>query len=156
MNNSSSSLTSRTLFVRSKNSSFFLSQKKTILQLKKVENNDFSRKKFSHFISNLRVVIEQNLEDESFGIQDLCKTIGLSRSQLHNKIKANTDLSTSIFIRQIRLEKSRALLRQTELNISEVAYAVGFKNPGYFSRLFSEKYGIPPSHYINASALVHK
>lgn len=147
MNNSNSPLLSKTLFVRSKNSLFDNSNKEFFSQLRKVENDEIPNKKIGHFIANLKKVIEQNIEDDSFGIQDLCKTICVSRSQLHNKIKTKTGLSTSIYIRQIRLEKSKVLLRQTELNISEVAYAVGFKSPSYFSKLFSEKYGVSPSHY---------
>ena len=99
------------------------------------------------FIHSVRKIIETKMKDESFGIQRLCMEIGLSRSQLHNKIKLETGLSTSIYIRSVRLEKAKFLLLQTELNISEVAYAVGFKDPSYFSRLFSEKYKISPSNF---------
>lgn len=97
------------------------------------------------FIQKVQVQIEKNISDESFGIPQLCKAIGISRSQLHNKIKAQTGLSTSIFVRSIRLKKAKLLLHHSDLNISEIAYEVGFKDPSYFSRLYSEQYGMPPS-----------
>jgi len=96
-------------------------------------------------MENLHSIIEENLSDENFGILELCKTIGISRSQLHNKIKAKTGLSTSIYIRNIRLRKAKYLLRSTEMNISEIAYDVGFKDPSYFSRLFKGYFGKSPN-----------
>jgi len=71
----------------------------------------------------------------------------MSRSQLHNKIKALTGLSTSIYWRKIRLEKAKHLLETTDVNVSEAAYDSGFKDPKYFSRLFIEEYGIAPSAF---------
>jgi len=97
------------------------------------------------FIQTVQDTIEVNINDENFGIKELCKAICLSRSQLHNKIKAKTGLSTSIYIRSIRLKKAKYLLENTDFNVSEVAYEVGFKDPSYFSRLYSNKYGITPN-----------
>lgn len=97
------------------------------------------------FIQKLRNVVEQNISDDCFGITELCKAMCLSRSQLHNKIKAETGLSTSIYVRSIKLEKAKSILENTDMNISEVAYEVGFKDASYFSRLFTEKYGFAPS-----------
>jgi AraC-like DNA-binding protein len=77
----------------------------------------------------------------------LCRKIGLGRSQLHNKLKALTGQSTSIYIRAIRLEKAKELLRMTDLNISEVAYEVGFRTPLYFTQVFTEEAGLSPSGF---------
>jgi len=99
----------------------------------------------SPFIQNIQTIIEENISDDEFGILELCKAIGLSRSQLHNKIKAKTGISTSIFVRNIRLRKAKILLHHSEMNVAEVAYEVGFKDPNYFSKLFSEKYNLSPS-----------
>jgi len=99
----------------------------------------------NNFIQKVRRIIEENIEDESFGIQELCKNVYLSRSQLHNKIKASTNLSTSIFIRHVKLKKAKYLLENNDYNVSEVAYKVGFKNPAYFSRVFIEMFGVYPS-----------
>ncbi|MEL6864812.1 MAG: ATP-binding protein [Bacteroidota bacterium] len=101
------------------------------------------------FIQKLRGIIEAHLDDVDFGIPQICRVIGMSRSQLHNKIKALTGLSTSIYIREIRLHKAKILLDKGEMNVSEVAYEVGFKDPSYFSRLFSEAFGYPPSEHTN-------
>lgn len=104
-------------------------------------------KKHHTFIDRVRFIIEQNIEDENYGINELMKDIGYSRSQLHNKIKKDSGVSTSIFIRNIRLTKAKRILKFTDLSISEVAYNVGFKDPSYFSRLFAEKYNVVPKKY---------
>jgi DNA-binding response OmpR family regulator/two-component sensor histidine kinase len=96
------------------------------------------------FILKVKSTIETNLSDETFGIEALCRTIGISRTQLHHKVKALTNSSASIFIRNIRLQHARQLLVSSELPVSEIAYQVGFKDPNYFSRLYREKYKIPP------------
>lgn len=98
------------------------------------------------FMVSLRERIMSNLGDEQFGIYELCRDVGTSRSQLHRKIKALTGLSTSHFIRKIRLNEARKMLLRTHLNISEVAYEVGFRDPKYFSRTFSEEFGESPKN----------
>jgi len=100
--------------------------------------------RFNSFIEKIKTIVEENIEDDTFGISQLCHAACLSRSQLHNKIKAATGISTSIYIRNIRLAKAKALLMHSDKNVSEVAYDVGFKDASYFSRLFTEKYGRSP------------
>jgi len=68
----------------------------------------------------------------------------MSRTQVHRKIKALTGDSTSIYLRRIRLDKGKELLETTDYNVSQVAYAVGFKHPGYFSKLYAEEFGERP------------
>ena len=97
------------------------------------------------FLQRVRGVLEVHLDDDEYGISQLCRAIKISRVQLHRKLKALTGKSTSHFIRSFRLQKARMLLKTTDLNISEVAYAVGFKDPAYFSRTFNEEFGISPS-----------
>ncbi|MEM1324018.1 MAG: response regulator [Bacteroidota bacterium] len=97
------------------------------------------------FLQKVRLTLEARLSDPDFGIPQLCRAIQMSRSQLHNKLKALTGVSTSIFIRNLRLKKARQLLENSDLNVSEAAYDVGFKDPNYFSRLFLEAYGFSPS-----------
>jgi signal transduction histidine kinase/ligand-binding sensor domain-containing protein/DNA-binding response OmpR family regulator len=101
------------------------------------------------FLHDLRMTIEDNLSDEGFGIAQLCRKIGMSRSQLHNKLKALTGQSASHYIRAVRLERAKDLLRQTDLNISEVAYKVGFRTPIYFTQAFTETVGVAPSIFKN-------
>ncbi len=97
------------------------------------------------FMKNARELILDHLSEEDFGVMDLCRGIGVSRSQLHKKVKALTGLSTTAFIRSIRLHKARALLQTTNLNVSEVGYEVGISNPAYFSRIYTEEFGEAPS-----------
>mgnify|MGYP002624696862 CR=1 FL=1 len=99
------------------------------------------------FIEKLKAVILDRLDDENFGIAELCKAAAMSRSQLHLKIKALTDRSTSHFIRAVRLHKAKELLRNSHLNITEVAFEVGFNDPAYFSRSFSEEFGLSPRDF---------
>ena len=97
------------------------------------------------FILKVRTTIEANLEDETFKTPELCLALGVSRTQLHNKIKALTGNSSSILIRSIRLHKAKDLLETSDLTVAEVAYATGYGNPNYFSRLFAEEFGQSPS-----------
>lgn len=97
------------------------------------------------FITKVRDAIEENLDDETFGIAELCKAVAISRAQLHRKMKALTNRSTSQYIRSIKLVKAKQLLETTDLNISQVAFEVGFNDPKYFSRTFSEEFGFSPT-----------
>jgi len=97
------------------------------------------------FILKVRKAVEDNLDDEDFGVMQLCRAVNLSRAQLHNKIKALTGRSTSNYIRTIRLHHARELLHNPNLNISQVAYEVGFRDPKYFSKTFAEEFGKLPN-----------
>jgi len=97
------------------------------------------------FVVKLRTGILKNIDDETFGVMQLCRVAGLSRSQLHNKVKALTGLSASNYIRSVRLQKARAMLQSSDMNVSEVAYAVGFNNPTYFSSSYTQEFGENPS-----------
>ena len=97
------------------------------------------------FIRKVRDLIEANISDADYGLLQLCRAVGISRSQLFRKLKALTGKSTSAFIRSIRLQKAKELLLNTELNVSEIAYDVGFSSPAYFSKAFSEEFGNTPS-----------
>ena len=97
------------------------------------------------FLYDVQRHLEQNYTDESFGIKALCRLAGVSRTQMHRKLQALTGQSASHFIRSYRLEKARELLRSTRMTVAEAAYAVGFKDPYYFSRTFAQEFGCPPS-----------
>jgi CheY-like chemotaxis protein/two-component sensor histidine kinase len=96
------------------------------------------------FIVGLQALLYNHLSDDSFGIDEICKGIGISRTQLHRKLKALTGKSASLYIRDLRLAEGKKLLRQNSSTVAEVAYAIGFSDPNYFSRLYSEKYGHSP------------
>ena len=107
------------------------------------------------FLEKAKAKLLQNLDDESFGINEICKELGISRTQLHRKLKALTGLSTSIFLREIRLNEGYKLLSNNQLSISEVAYSVGFNDPNYFSKMFFEKYQITPSALKNSNQTIN-
>ena len=96
------------------------------------------------FVTKLVNIIHQNIDDTTFKVPQLCEAIGISRSQLHNKIKALTGLPTTHYIRLIRLRKANELLANTELSISEITYTVGFSDPSYFSKLYLQEFGQRP------------
>ena len=106
--------------------------------------------KEDEFIQKLRAIIEENMEDESFGIMELCRIVGLSRMQVHRKLKALTGNPTTHLIHQVRLQRADQLLRSTDLNISEVAYKVGFPDHSYFTKLFTKQYGHTPTDVVNS------
>ena len=105
-----------------------------------------NRRQFSdsEFVDRLNQIIENNLKNEKFGVSELAREIGTSRTNLYQKVKSITHKSVSRFISEIRLKKAMELLKQTSLNVSEVAYEVGFGSPTYFIKCFHDYYGFPP------------
>lgn len=99
------------------------------------------------FISKINSVVNANLDNSNFSVEHLADELNISRVQLYRKMKAITGESISDYIQNIRLEKSKLLLQQTGLSISEVAYAIGFSSPNYFSTSFKNKYKISPKDF---------
>jgi signal transduction histidine kinase/ligand-binding sensor domain-containing protein/DNA-binding response OmpR family regulator len=97
------------------------------------------------FIRNLKQLIADHMTDPDFGVPQVCRKLGISRAQLYRKMKALTNDSVGNYIIHVRMQKARELLREKELNISEVAYEVGFRDPAYFSRTFRKTFGTSPS-----------
>jgi DNA-binding response OmpR family regulator len=97
------------------------------------------------FVQKLRQIVEENYGDEHFGLPELCRKTGMSRSQLFRKMKALMDQSPSNFIRSYRLNKARTLLETNGMTVSEAAWAVGYKNLSHFSNSFQEEFGFSPS-----------
>jgi TolB-like protein/Tfp pilus assembly protein PilF len=100
--------------------------------------------KRSNFIEQTEAIILENLENERFGVSELAATLNISRSNLLRKIKKQTQLSASQFIRKVRLQEGLALLADGSLTVSEVSYKVGFGSTSYFIKCFREQYGYPP------------
>jgi signal transduction histidine kinase/DNA-binding response OmpR family regulator len=96
------------------------------------------------FVTKIRNLIEEHLADEQFGVEMLCSLIGLSRTQLHRKLKGCVGESPGNLIRMIRLQRALMLLQNDAGNVSEVAYSVGFGSPANFSTSFSGYFGYPP------------
>jgi YesN/AraC family two-component response regulator len=108
----------------------------------KLENKDMI------FLDKVIKIVEQNISSEDFAIEDLQKEIGMSRMQLHRKLKALTSQSTGDFIRSIKLKRAAQILRQPGIQIAEAAYLSGFNHTSYFSKCFKQQFGILPSEYI--------
>lgn len=97
------------------------------------------------FFHKLMNAIAAHSSDEEFHAAQLCQQLGISRVQLFRKLKALTGTSASQFVRAYRLNKAKAMLTNTGLNISEIAFEVGFKDPAYFTRAFTREFGVAPS-----------
>ena len=111
------------------------------------KNIDSDSLKDELFFQKLRDIILQNVEDESFSVSALASEIGLSRSQLHRKIRKLNNKSVSLFIREVRLDYAAELLLADAASVSEIAYKAGFNSPTYFSKCFHEYTGMTPSQY---------
>lgn len=96
------------------------------------------------FVTQLRKIIQENLGNSEFNVERIGDEIGLSRVQLYRKVKALTGHSPVEMLRKARLMRARHLLRTTEKSVSEVAYAVGFSTPSYFSKCYKDEFGESP------------
>ncbi len=96
-------------------------------------------------LSDVFNITENSSSDLNLNMTDLCKSIGISRSQFYRKITAITGRSPVYFLRDIRLEKARVLLQQKSGNVTQVAMEVGYSNPSYFTKCYTEKFGFLPS-----------
>lgn len=101
------------------------------------------------FLNKVTTVIVENAPNDQFGVSELAEAMNMSRSNLLRKIKKDTGLSASRFIRQVRLEIAMELLQETSLSVSEVSYKVGFGSSSYFIKCFREQYGYPPGEVGN-------
>ncbi|MCO6480825.1 MAG: helix-turn-helix domain-containing protein, partial [Phaeodactylibacter sp.] len=97
------------------------------------------------FLQKLHTAVQERLGDSSLAVEDICRAVGMGRSNLYAKLSALTGTSFNLYLRSLRLAQAKELLLTTNMNVSEVAYEVGFKDPKYFSRVFSKAYGMPPS-----------
>ncbi len=97
------------------------------------------------FLDKVYKIIDEHLSDETFGVSALAEELGMSRTSVFSKIKTLLGLSPQAFLNDYRLNKAMEMLKVHEMNISEVAYRVGFSTLTGFSRSFKNKFGIPPS-----------
>ncbi len=102
------------------------------------------------FLEKVLRSIEENLDETTFGVPELAATLAMSKSQLYRKLKALTNKTPSHYIRISRLTKGKELLQNTNLNISEIAYNVGFTDPNYFSRAFQQEFRKSPRDFRNS------
>jgi AraC-like DNA-binding protein len=99
------------------------------------------------FINDFAGIVEKNIANESFSIDDICKLIGISRIQLYRKIRALLGCTVNDYILNRRLKKAAYLLNNESLTIAEITYSVGFSSPNYFSTAFKAKYGCSPREF---------
>lgn len=96
------------------------------------------------FIKKITSLVEENISNEQFGVSELANEIGMSRSNLLRKIKKQTELSASQFIRKVRLKRAKQILEQNDITVSEVSYKVGFGSTSYFIKCFGDEFGYSP------------
>lgn len=99
------------------------------------------------FLQSIIDSIEQHLEEPEFDLEQLSSDLNMSKSTLYRKIKSMTGLTPLDFIHNIKMKRACMMLQNQQMNISEVAYAVGFNNPKYFSKRFKDEFGITPSEF---------
>lgn len=99
------------------------------------------------FLNRLMDMTEKIWNQKEIKVGDICRQIGVSKSQLYRKITDLTDQSPTEFMKEFRLEKAIELIESQRDNITEVAFESGFNNPSYFAKCFKEKFGLLPSEY---------
>jgi signal transduction histidine kinase/AraC-like DNA-binding protein/AmiR/NasT family two-component response regulator len=112
----------------------------------KMEGHSFGASE-QDFLRKLNGLIENNIDNAGYSVEELASSLNISRVQLYRKVKAILGISVSDHLNNLRLEKSKRLLKNANQNIAEVSYSVGFSSPNYFSTAFKNKFGVTPSEY---------
>lgn len=104
------------------------------------------------FLTRVNQHIEQHLSDASLDVTNLIRGIGMSRTDLHRKMVGKVGMSTTEYIRHVRIQHAALLLvNQPEWSLAQIAYEVGFTSPSYFTRTFIDMFGMCPSAYRKSS-----
>ena len=122
-------------------------QQKDKVEEKQVKGNDEA------LMERIMKAVNDHLDDSDFNVEALTKEVGISRAQLHRKMKEMTGLPVSEFIRNIRLEQAVRLLEEQKINVTQVAYSVGFSNLAHFSTVFRKQFGVSPTDYLEQKGL---
>ena len=101
------------------------------------------------FLKRMMLILEDHVGDDRFTTEELSQEMGMSRSHLHRKLKSLVGQGPNQFIRSFRLDRAHEMLRRNSGTAAEIAYAVGFGSPSYFTKCFHEKFGYTPSKIIN-------
>jgi CheY-like chemotaxis protein/AraC-like DNA-binding protein/two-component sensor histidine kinase len=112
-----------------------------------IEEQIIENKIEDEFVKRVREAIENHLADTGFTVEQLCKMVFMSHSQLHRKLDALTGCSPNKFIRIIRLSKAKELLKNPASSIASIALDCGYNDPGYFARVFKQEYGVTPQDW---------
>lgn len=116
-----------------------------ILTLKDIAINSVDK----FFLERVQTIFEERIIESDFNAETFSSAVGMSRMQLHRKLKALTGLTTSEFIRSQRLKLAATLLKKSDVNISQIGYSVGFNDHAYFSKSFKKMYKCTPSEYAH-------
>ena len=109
--------------------------------------NSSGKKIDRKFINEFTAIVESNIANENFGVDDICKEINISRVQLYRKVKAVLGYNINEYILDVRMQKAKYLLLNEDLSISEISYKVGFSSQAYFSTVFKSKFGMTPKGF---------
>lgn len=99
------------------------------------------------FVKKAISIVEENISNADFLVEDLCREMAMSRVYFYKKILALTDKSPSEFIRFIRLKRAANLLEKSQMFVNEIAFQVGFNDPKYFRKYFKDEFGVTPNEY---------
>jgi YesN/AraC family two-component response regulator len=111
------------------------------------ETSDEAIKAEDSFMIRVRTILEKNLDNDEFDIHDLCRELAVSHAQLYRKFKSLSNQTISDYFKLLRLHKAKELLNNSDLNITQIAFAVGFKNLSHFSREFTGQFGKSPGKF---------
>lgn len=101
------------------------------------------------FLDKVKALIQNNISDSNFGVEELATAVGISRIHLNRKLKAEADTSPSSLLKDARMTLAAQLLREGKLSISDISSMSGFSTPSYFATAFKDYYNISPSDYIS-------
>lgn len=100
------------------------------------------------FLKTLKEIVDENMQNPDFCIDDMASLLNMSRSSLNRKIKGVLDMTPNDYIRLERLKKAAQLLKEGECKINEVCYMTGFNTPSYFTKCFQKQFGVLPKDFI--------
>ncbi|MBD3375975.1 response regulator, partial [candidate division KSB1 bacterium] len=129
-------------------------QQKYVHELIVAQNKEQAFHPDDHFLSRVIKSIEDHLSESDLNIQILCKELHVSRMQLFRKVKSLTDKTPNRFIRQIRMQKAAQYLLTSDMNISEITFAVGFNDLHHFRKVFQDHFGKLPSDFKKSQTLI--
>ena len=116
-------------------------------QAKQVEQVQFESSD-ELFMKRVMAIVNKNISNSEFNISQMVDEVGMSRTQLHRKLKELTGFSASRFMQNIRMQQAMKLLKEKRVNVSQIAYSVGFSSQTHFSTTFKQYYGVSPTEYI--------
>lgn len=116
-------------------------------QLPETVGEKIAAKTDRRFLAEFTAIVEQNIPNEHFAVEDICKAMHLSKIQLYRKVRSLMDTNINEYILNIRIQKAKYYLHHEDLSISEIAFKTGFSSPAYFSTVFKNKTGVTPKGF---------